>query len=200
MKKKYIKNFTRRKFSKLALSTCFVQFIFAKRLSADGVFKISEVAPIKLAVSKLEVADYYRIPFSEPFVEHRMRRSPSSAISGWAHTVLRPEGLDGIATLSIEEASAEVTSIGSENTIFDIFKNNQSSKIKIILSGKLEIEKKRTGQSGYVKITATSTQTAPEAASLNQLEKIWDISLNTAIGKFDSEFRKQILSLSEFLL
>ena len=48
-------------------------------------------------------------------------------------------------------------------------------------------------------IVATSNKTAPESASIIQLEEIWDSNLNNVIGKFDKEFRDQIKVLPQFL-
>ena len=79
-------------------------------------------------------------------------------------------------------------------------KFHMSSKITVTLSAKLEIIKERDGSSGYVDVFSSYTQTAPESASVNQLEKVWDLSVISAIGKFDKEFRKQILDLPQFLI
>ena len=59
-----------------------------------------DMEPIKLNVKNLEIKDLYKIPFEDPYVEHRMRRSPSDALISWAHTILRPVGTEGLATLS----------------------------------------------------------------------------------------------------
>ena len=88
----------------------------------------------------------------------------------------------------------------SDFTFLDLFKNKQTSKITIKLKGRLEIIKNNNNQSGYLDIVVKSSKTAPESASISQLERIWDNNLNTAIGKFDSEFRNQIKSLSQFLI
>ena len=73
------------------------------------------------------------------------------------------------------------------------------SKINIKLLAKLEFTKNGNSQTGYLDIFASSKKSAPESASISQLENIWDNNLNIAIGKFDEEFRKQIQSLSQFL-
>ena len=54
-------------------------------------------------------------------------------------------------------------------------------------------------ESGYLDIFATSNKTAPESASIIQLEEIWDSNLNNVIGKFDKEFRDQIKVLPQFV-
>ena len=54
-------------------------------------------------------------------------------------------------------------------------------------------------ETGYLDIVATSNKTAPESASITQLEEIWDSNLNNVIGKFDKEFRDQIKVLPQFL-
>ena len=199
--KKVTKNkIDRRQFLKIPLAISLFPFFSINNLLAGQKFQLTDAKPIKIAVSMLEVSDNYRMPLVDPYVEHRMRRSPSSALASWAHTILRPAGLDGTAKMSITKASASITNIGGKTKFLDLFRNNQASRINIILSGKLEIIKERSGSSGYVNVEAKFSKTAPEAASVNQLEKIWDESLVSAIGKFDSEFRKQILDLSQFLL
>ena len=166
---------------------------------SDTKFKIMDMEPIRLDVKNIIIKDLYSISFQDPFVEHRMRRSPSDGLIGWTRTILRPVGSDGVATFSILEASASLSSITSDFKFLDLFKNKQTTKITIKLLGKLEITKDGNNQTGYLDIFASSNKTAPESASINQLENIWDKSLNIAIGKFDEEFREQIQSLSQFL-
>ena len=166
---------------------------------SDTKFKIMDMEPIRLDVKNIIIKDLYSISFQDPFVEHRMRRSPSDGLIGWTRTILRPVGSDGVATFSILEASASLSSITSDFKFLDLFKNKQTTKITIKLLGKLEIEKQGNNQTGYLDIFASSNKTAPESASISQLENIWDKSLNIAIGKFDEEFREQIQSLSQFL-
>ena len=166
---------------------------------SDTKFKIMDMEPIMLDVKNIIIKDLYSISFQDPFVEHRMRRSPSDGLIGWTRTILRPVGSDGVATFSILEASASLSSITSDFKFLDLFKNKQTTKITIKLLGKLEITKDGNNQTGYLDIFASSNKTAPESASISQLENIWDNSLNIAIGKFDDEFRKQIQSLSQFL-
>ena len=166
---------------------------------SDTKFKIMDMEPIRLDVKNIIIKDLYSISFQDPFVEHRMRRSPSDGLIGWTRTILRPVGSDGVATFSILEASASLSSITSDFKFLDLFKNKQTTKITIKLLGKLEITKDGNNQTGYLDIFASSNKTAPESASISQLENIWDNSLNIAIGKFDDEFRKQIQSLSQFL-
>ena len=179
----------------------FVLFLVLTQNSAfsDTKFKIMDMEPIRLDVKNIIIKDLYSISFQDPFVEHRMRRSPSDGVIGWTRTILRPVGSNGVATFSILEASASLSSITSDFKFLDLFKNKQTTKITIKLLGKLEIEKQGNNQTGYLDIFASSNKTAPESASISQLENIWDKSLNIAIGKFDEEFRKQILSLSQFL-
>ena len=67
------------------------------------------------------------------------------------------------------------------------------------MSGKLELFRQNNKETGYLDIVATSSKTAPETASIIQLEEIWDSNLNNVIGKFDKEFREQIKVLPQFV-
>ena len=189
---------SRRVFNQLPLFVLSLALIHKSAFS-NAKFKIMDMDPIMIDVKNLVIKDLYSIPFEDPFVEHRMRRSPSDGLIGWTRTILRPVGSDGEATFSILEASASLSSINSDFKFLDLFKNNQSTKINIKLLAKLEFTKNGNNQTGYLDIFASSNKSAPESASISQLENIWDNSLNIAIGKFDEEFRKQIQSLSQFL-
>ena len=193
------KELSRRSFNITSLS--FLASLGASNNSAisESLFKLMDMEPIKLNVKNFEIKDLYKIPFEDPFVEHRMRRSPSDVLISWAHTILRPVGIEGLATLSIVEASAALSSISSDFKFLDLFKNKQSTKLTVKLKGKLEITKDNNNQTGYLDIHATANKTAPESASISQLETIWDQNLNNSLGKFDSEFRERIQSLSQFL-
>ena len=196
-------NFRKNKISRKAFNifSFLILFLVLTQNGAfsDTKFKIMDMEPIRLDVKHIIIKDLYSISFQDPFVEHRMRRSPSDGLIGWTRTILRPVGSDGVATFSILEASALLSSITSDFKFLDLFKNKQTTKITIKLLGKLEIEKQGNNQTGYLDIFASSNKTAPESASISQLENIWDKSLNIAIGKFDEEFRKQIQSMSQFL-
>ena len=193
------KELSRRSFNITSLSFLASLGISNNSAISESLFKIMDMEPIKLNVKNLEIKDLYKIPFEDPFVEHRMRRSPSDALISWAHTILRPVGTEGLATLSIIEASATLSSISSDFKFLDLFKNKQSTKLTIKLKVKLEITKDNNNQTGYLDIIATANKTAPESASISQLESIWDQNLNNSLGKFDSEFRTRIKSLSQFL-
>ena len=158
-----------------------------------------DMDPIEISVKSLQIQDLYTMPLLDPHVEHRMRRSPSDALIGWVHTILRPIGPEGNAIFKILDASAIISNISSDFTFLDLFKNKQSTKITIKLSGKLQLFKDNYKETGYLEIFATSNKTAPESASIMQLEEIWDSNLNNVIGKFDKEFRDQIKVLPQFI-
>ena len=57
------------------------------------------------------------MPLVDPhMLNTRMRRSPSDALIGWAHTILRPIGTEGTAIFKILDASAIVSNINSDFT------------------------------------------------------------------------------------
>ena len=168
--------------------------------SNPNSFILSEAVPLYFSVNKLEVLDNYKMPLTKPNVEHKMRRSPSVILTSWAHNVIRTEGNAGYVKLIINRASATVNNIDAKNTIFNFFKNKQSYRVKVIFSGRLEIFDKKTKKSGYINIETSFSKTAPEAASLSELEKIYDYVTIEALGKFDKEFRKRLLDLSDFLI
>ena len=199
MENKNIKVSSRRSFNIGIVSFFALLGLKDKSVLADNVFKLMDMEPIKITVKSLKIQDLYAIPLVDPYVEHRMRRSPSDALIGWVHTILRPIGTEGTAIFKILDASAIVSNINSDFTFLDLFKNKQSSKITIKLSGKLELFRDNNKETGYLDIFATSNKTAPESASITQLEEIWDSNLNNVIGKFDKEFRDQIKVLPQFL-
>ena len=171
----------------------------SKSVFAENIFRLMDMEPIKITVKSLQIQDLYAMPLVDPYIEHRMRKSPSDALIGWAHTILRPVGSEGTAIFKILDASAILSNINSDFTFLDLFKNKQSTKITIKLSGKLELFRNNNKETGYLDIVATSNKTAPESASIMQLEEIWDSNLNNVIGKFDKEFRDQIKVLPQFI-
>ena len=199
MQNKNIKVTSRRSFNIGILSYFALPIINSKSAFADNVFSLMDMEPIKITVKSLQIQDLYAMPLVDPYVEHRMRKSPSDALIGWAHTILRPVGSEGAAIFKILDASAIISNINSDFTFLDLFKNKQSTKITIRLSGKLELFRQNNKETGYLDIVATSSKTAPESASIIQLEEIWDSNLNNVIGKFDKEFRDQIKVLPQFL-
>ena len=184
-------------FSCLVISFCLLNNYAVANTKS---FILSEAVPLYFSVNKLEVLDNYKMPLSKPNVEHKMRRSPSVILTSWAHNVIRTQGNEGYVKLIINRASATVSNIDKKNTIFNFFKNKQSYNVKVFFSGRLEIFDKTTNKSGYINIETSFSKTAPEAASLSELEKLYDYVTIEALGKFDKEFRKRLLDLSEFLI
>ena len=199
MENKNIKVTSRRSFNIGIMSAFSLLGLDGKSVFAENIFKLMDMEPIKITVKSFQIQDLYAMPLVDPFVEHRMRRSPSDALIGWAHTILRPIGSEGTAIFKILDASAILSNINSDFTFLDLFKNKQSTKITIKLSGKLELFKNKNKETGYLDIFASSNKTAPESASIIQLEEIWDSNLNNVIGKFDKEFRDQIKVLPQFI-
>ena len=199
MQNKNIKVTSRRSFNIGILSYFALPGINSKSVFADNVFRLMDMEPINITVKSLQIKDLYAMPLVDPYVEHRMRKSPSDALIGWAHTILRPVGSEGAAIFKILDASAIISNINSDFTFLDLFKNKQSTKITIRLSGKLELFRQNNKEIGYLDIIAASSKTAPESASIMQLEEIWDSNLNNVIGKFDKEFREQIKVLPQFI-
>ena len=156
--------------------------------------------PVYFSVNKLEVLDKYKMPLSKPNIEHKMRRSPSVTLTSWAYNVIRTQGNEGYVKLIINKASATINSIDEKTTVFNFFKNKQSYRITVFFSVRLEIFDKRSQKRGYVNIESKFSKTAPEAASLAELEILYDYVTNEALGKFDKEFRLRLLDLSEFLI
>ena len=156
MKNKNIKVSSRRSFNIGIVSFFALLGLKDKSVLADNVFKLMDMEPIKITVKSLKIQDLYAMPLVDPYVEHRMRRSPSDALIGWVHTILRPIGTEGTAIFKILDASAIVSNINSDFTFLDLFKNKQSSKITIKLSGKLELFRDNNKETGYLDIFATS--------------------------------------------
>ena len=177
-----------------------INLLFLNQINCANAFNLSEALPVYFSVNKLEILDNYKMPLSKPNIEHKMRRSPSIALTSWAHNVIRTQGNEGFVKLIINQASATIDNIDAKTTVFNFFKNKQSYRITVYFSGRLEIIDQRSQKNAYVNIESKFSKTAPEAASLSELENLYDYVTNEALGKFDKEFRIRLLDLSEFLI
>ena len=99
MENKNIKVSSRRSFNVGIVSFFTLLGLKDKSVLAENIFKLMDMEPIKITVKSLQIHDLYTMPLVDPFIEHRMRKSPSDALIGWAHTILRPVGSEGVAIL-----------------------------------------------------------------------------------------------------
>lgn len=152
------------------------------------------MAPINLAVSRIEVVDTYRSPLQAPNVEHKMATKPVDALRIWANDRLKAVGgpNDPVARFTIDQAKMTEEKLPLTEGIKGVFTKEQAFRYHLDLAAALEIVDSRGGRSGHANTRATHSQSTPESASLNELHQVWFKTLEAGMADFDKEMELNV--------
>ncbi len=128
---------------------------------------------IALDVARIEVANTYVSPATEPNVEHRFPVSPAASALNWGRDRLQPAGAGGVARVTLERASVVEVPLEKTKGVRGAFTNDQSERYNGVITMSVEILNAEGERQGIVRATAQRSQTVPEDISLNEREKIW---------------------------
>jgi len=129
--------------------------------------------PVRLDVSRIEVANEYAPPLRAPNVEHLFPVSISGSIEGWARDRLRAVGSSGMARVIVRDASARETDLRRTPGVRGMFTTDQAQRYDARAEVRIQIEGTAGYSSGFTDGIATRSRTVPENISLNQRERVF---------------------------
>ncbi len=128
---------------------------------------------IALDVARVDVANTYASPATEPNVEHRFPVSPAASAMNWGRDRLQPVGDAGVARVTLERASVVEVPLERTRGVRGAFTNDQAERYDGVIVVSVEVVDAAGERLGIVRATAERSQTVPEDISLNEREKVW---------------------------
>lgn len=152
------------------------------------------MAPINLAVSRIEVVDVYKSPLQAPNVEHKMATKPAEALRIWVNDRLKAVGTasDPVARFTIDSAKMTEEKLPLTEGIKGVFTKEQAFRYHLDLAAAIEIADPRASRTGHANTRASHSQSTPESASLNELHQAWFKTLEAGMADFDKEMELNI--------
>ncbi len=186
--------------SRAAVSV-FAVFLFAAGLGAcetplpaqkiPGI-TFQHLAPIKLAVAKVEVTASYREPLAPPNVEHLFPTPPGAALRIWAADRLRAEGGANVAKMVISNASVIDTKLKTRKGIAGAFFIEQSERYDAAVEADIMIVDANGNQKAFATARASRSTTVAENVSINERQRIQFELIEALMKDFDIEMEKNI--------
>ncbi len=150
------------------------------------------LAPIKLAVAKVEVTSTYREPLRPPNVEHLFPTPPGAALRIWAADRLRAEGGSDVAKMVISNASVTDTKLKIRKGIAGAFFIEQSERYDAAVEAAIMIVDANGKQKAFATARASRSTTVAENASISERRRIQFEMIEALMKDFDVEMEKNI--------
>ena len=100
----------------------------------------AHLPPINLDVAEIKVVSTYKGSLQAPHVEHEFPVGLLATAKRWAEDRLKPVGSDGIAIVTIEEASAKETELEKTEGLKGVFTTDQSERYDAVIRIKIEAD------------------------------------------------------------
>ncbi len=160
--------------------------------AAPSTLDLGYRAPYRIDVASLAVVDRYEPPFASPNVEHHFAEPPARLAARWANTRLIPtgQGTARTARFTIDIASVVDVDLPKEGGLTGFFTKQQDRRYDARLAVTLEIVTFGGVVESKITASATSTQTVPEKASLDDRDAVFLQLSRNLIVSLEQEFDK----------
>ena len=179
----------------LVLTGC----VAAPPLSPPPKYDPAGFAPLRVDARKLEIIENWQMPMEPPFIEHTLMPDMSSMVVDWAKYVLVPVGGSGEVVLDIAQASVQITDLPQGTNLFDVFSDQQESKIRVDIAAKLMWIQPVGGKQGIVDVNAATTQTLSESSTPNDRQIAIREAMLEAVRLLDIEARQKITTIEDII-
>jgi len=155
--------------------------------------RFTNLPPIGLAVSAVDVQSDFKPTFQLPHVEHLFQVSPARAMENWARDRLAAGGGAGRARFVIQDASVvEVELKKKEEGITGAFTKEPAQRYDATVAATLQILDERGFAVRTATVKATRSQTVLEGITPNDREKTWYELTRGLMGDFDQQMSAEI--------
>ena len=161
----------------------------------------SHLPPINLAVSRVDVVQEYRAPGNKPNVEHLFPVVPALVAERWARDRLKPVGADGIARVTVKNASVVEVPLERTSGIRGMLTTDQAERYDGAIEIAIEIVAPDGRVAGSVASRAERRRTVPEDITLLEREKVWFEMTEAMMNDLNASLERQIRdNLSRWLV
>ncbi len=184
-----------------AAVSIFIVFLFTIGLTAcetplpaqkiPGI-TFQHLAPIKLAVARVEVTSTYRSPLRPPNVEYLFPTPPGAALRIWAADRLRAQGGAEVAKMVISNASVIDTRLKIRKGIAGAFFIEQSERYDAVVEADIMIIDGNGNQKAFATARASRSTTVAENVSVSERQRIQFKLVEALMKDFDIEMEKNI--------
>ncbi len=152
----------------------------------------THLPPIRLDVARIDVVRQYVLPGTKPNVEQLFPVLPAAVAERWAHDRLRAVGGNGIARVTIKQASVVEVPLRRTTGIVGMFTTDQAWRYDGVLDVSVAIVDRSDGRRAEVSARAMRSRTAPEDISLNDRERLWFKLTEDLIDDVNASLTRQI--------
>jgi hypothetical protein len=149
-------------------------------------------APIRLAVSVIDVRNDYKPTFRSPHVEHLFPVPPAQAAENWAHDRLRAGGGAVSARFTIQDASVIETPLPKKEGISGAFKKEATERYDATLRATLDIVDARGFALRTVSAKVARSQSVLEGITPNERDQTWYDMTKALMADFDQQMSAEI--------
>lgn len=151
------------------------------------------MAPIRLAVDRVEIASTFEPSFAAPDAEHLFPTPPQRAAERWAVDRLVAAGGDGPrAIFIVREARVVETPISGTGGVAGLFTTDQEARYDATLEVELEIRDVAGQRLAFATARVTRTLSVLEGITLDARERTWLELTDILVRDMGAELEKNI--------
>ncbi len=150
----------------------------------------AHLAPLQLAVQRIEINTRFQSSLRAPNVEHTFPVPPARALERWAQQRLKATGGGAPARFTILDATVTETKLSRDTSMRGYFTKQQSERYDARVEAIIEIQDGPAR--GSANAIASRWTTIAEDASLNERERLKFDLIESLMKDFDAEVEKNV--------
>jgi hypothetical protein len=154
--------------------------------------RFTDLPPIRLAVSGVEIRNNFKPIFRAPNVEHLFPVPPERAAENWAHDRLVAAGGTVRARFTIQDASVVEVELPKKTGITEAFTKEPAERYDATLSVTLELVDDHGFALRTVSSEATRSQAVLEGITPNERDQTWYDMTKALMSDFNQRMSSEI--------
>lgn len=155
--------------------------------------RFTDQAPIRLAVSSVEISREFKPTFQSPHVEHLFPVPPERALENWAHDRLVAAGGSARARFIIQDASVIETQLKKKDEgLTGAFTDQPAQRYDATVAVTLQIVDGQGLPVRTVSVTSSRSQSVLESITPNDRDKTWYDMTKALMADFNQQMSQQI--------
>lgn len=150
--------------------------------------------PVMLGVAAVDIINDYAAPTAKPHIDHLITPSPADQLAEWAGTTLTPRDDRGNLLMTINRAALIEQKLETTDGFSGLFKNEQSRLVRVELQGIFSFSHPVNSRSATLTVVANYESSIPDNSTPVEADALRLRVIAEGIGRFDMEFRKQLMA------